>query len=154
MGRLTAGGPRFRQPILVVESDADACLAVSSSLRAAGYDIDEAEDGVAAWEALQHTAYALMITNQHLLKSSGAELLEQIYDAHLDLPVIMTTKILPTWEFTLHPWLQRAVMLHRPYAQDQLLKFVREALGNDSGGQPGLAKRDWQREPLTVEMAL
>jgi DNA-binding NtrC family response regulator len=62
---------------------------------------------------------------------SGVELLKKIHDAHMALPVIMITDILPKLEFAEHPWIQPATMLVEPYSSAELLGMVKKALSTN-----------------------
>src|ERR1039458_3311131 len=90
------GQSSFRQRILVVEEEDDIRQLNAEVLRDAGYQVEVAEDGAAAWAALQRHNYDLLIIDQFLPKLSGVELLKKIHTARLTLPVIMATSILPT----------------------------------------------------------
>ncbi len=120
--------PHCRQRILVVEQEGDIRQLNAEVLIDAGYQVDVAEDGAAAWDALQLQSYDLLITDQFLPKVSGVELLKKIHVARMTLPVIMATGILPTWEFALHPCLQHVTMLRMPYTIDKLLCMVKSIL--------------------------
>ena len=109
----------------MVEAEGDLRQLTAEVLAGAGYQVDVAEDGVAAWVALQLHTYDLLITDQFLPKVSGVALLKQIHTARLTLPVIMVTEILPTWEFALHPCLQAVRMLRTPYSMANLLGMVK-----------------------------
>jgi DNA-binding NtrC family response regulator len=102
-------------------------------LRNAGYLVDALEDGETAWEVLQRDSYNLLITDQHWPKLLGVELLKKIHDAHMVLPVIMITDILPKLEFAEHPWIQPATMLFEPYSSAELLGMVKNALATNAG---------------------
>jgi len=119
--------------ILMVEDDADICRLNSEDLRNAGYLVDALEDGDTAWEVLQRDSYNLLITDQHWPKLLGVELLKKIHDAHMVLPVIMITDILPKLEFAEHPWIQSATMLFEPYSSAELLGMVKNALATNAG---------------------
>lgn len=93
-----------------------------------GYQVDAAEDGAAAWEALQRNSYDLLITDNDMPKVTGVELLKQVHATRLALPVVMATGTLPTWEFALSPWLYPAAILLKPYTFDELLGTVKEVL--------------------------
>jgi DNA-binding NtrC family response regulator len=116
-----------------VEDDAEIRRLNAEDLRNAGYLVDGVESGAAAWEMLQLNRHDLLITDQHWPKLSGIELLKNIHDAHLALPVIMITDILPKLEFAEHPWIQPATMLVEPYSTAELLGMVKKALSNDGG---------------------
>jgi DNA-binding response OmpR family regulator len=121
------------QRILVVEESADIRQLNAEVLVDAGYQVDVAEDGVAAWAALELNRYDLLITGQFLPKVSGVELLKKLHTARLTLPVIMATNILPTWEFALHPCLQSVAMLRKPYTFEKLLSMVKNTLSTNTG---------------------
>lgn len=117
-----------RPRILVVEDERDLRQLTAEVLMDAGYRVDVAVDGAAAWSALQISKYDLLITDQFLPKVSGVELLRKIHAAQMILPVIMATGQMPTWEFALHTWLQPAKMLCKPYSYEKLLAAVRNVL--------------------------
>ncbi len=128
--------PYSRPRILVVEEEHDLRQLTAEVLTDAGYQVDVAEDGAAAWAALQHFKYDLLITDQFIPKLSGVELLKKVHAAHMSLPVIMATACLPTWEFALHTWLQSTKMLLKPYSFEQLLVRVKNALAQDPSPNP------------------
>ena len=122
-----------RKRILMVEDDVDVSRLNTKELRHAGYLVDNIEDGATAWDVLQRASYHLLITDQHWPKLSGVELLKQIRDAHMTLPVIMITDILPKLEFAEHPWVHPATMLLEPYSSAELLGMVKKALSTNTG---------------------
>jgi DNA-binding response OmpR family regulator len=140
--------PNLNQSILVVEDDADIRRLNTEVLIRSGYNVDAAEDGAAAWDALQLNKYDLMITDQHMPKVSGVELLHKIHGARMALPVIMATGILPTWEFALHPWIIPAKMLLKPYTSEKLLVTVKNVLCAPVSARAYTAlPPDWQSQP-------
>jgi DNA-binding response OmpR family regulator len=139
--------PNFRRRILVVEDERKLRERTAEVLTDAGYQVDVAEDGAAAWAALQFSKYDLVITDQFMPKVTGVQLLKKMQAAGMTLPVIMATEFLPTWEFTLHTWLQPVKMLLKPYSFEELLDLVENVLPKTtsavcfqvSGGPSGLA---------------
>jgi len=116
------------QRIMVVEKKNDLRQLNAEVLVDAGYQVELAEDGAAAWDALQLRRFDLLITGQFLPKVSGVELLKKLHSARLTLPVIMATEILPTWELALHPCLRAVTMLRQPYTMDKLVGLVASVL--------------------------
>jgi DNA-binding response OmpR family regulator len=118
------------------------------ALFAAGYRVHAAEDGAAAWDALQINSYHLLITDHGMPRVTGVELLKKLHDAHLALPVIMATGTIPEAEFARCPWLLPDATLLKPYTIAELLEIVKEVLRatngtrkwiaapTDGGGQP------------------
>lgn len=127
-GDLPSRRSNASQHIIAVEQKADLRQLNAEVLADAGYEVELAEDGVAAWTALQCRRYDLLITGQFLPKLSGVELLKRLHTARMTLPVIMATEILPTWEFALHPCLRAVTMLRRPYTMDKLVGLVKSVL--------------------------
>jgi CheY-like chemotaxis protein len=84
-------GPARAQRILVADDYEDARKLISKTLVCAGYDVDTATDGEAAWEALQHEHYDLLVTDNEMPRLAGMELIERIRKAGMSLPVIMAS---------------------------------------------------------------
>jgi DNA-binding response OmpR family regulator len=114
--------------ILVVEDDGDIRRLNAEVLINAGYQVDAAADGAAAWDALCTEQYDLMITDNTMPKLTGVDLLKKLRSARMALPVIMATGTLPKEEFTRHPWLQPAATLLKPYTVEALLGTVKNVL--------------------------
>jgi DNA-binding response OmpR family regulator len=120
--------------ILVVEDDLDIRRFNTAMLHHSGYEADGVEDGEVAWHTLQLNHYDLLITDNNMPKVSGLKLLEMIHEAHLPLPVIMATGVLPTAEFTRSPWLKPAALLLKPYTVGELLEAVKNVLNAPATG--------------------
>lgn len=120
--------PNPRQRILVVEGEEDIRRLNSEVLISSGYHVDAFDNGLAAWNTLQINNYDLLITAENLPKVSGAELLKKMHYAGIYLPVIMTGKVLSTWELAAHPWMQATTLLHTPYSFKNLITIVKNLL--------------------------
>jgi DNA-binding response OmpR family regulator len=114
--------------ILVVDDDGDIRRLNAGVLRCSGYQVNDAEDGAAGWEALYANGYDLLITDHDMPKLTGLDLLKKLRAAHMELPVIMATGTLPPGELAQSPWLQPATTLLKPYSVEELLTTVREVL--------------------------
>jgi CheY-like chemotaxis protein len=125
---VTQRQPNPRARILVVEDDPLIRQLNSSALTECGYHVGVAEDGAAAWAALQLNSYDLMITGDGMPKVSGVDLLKKLHAAHMALPVIMAAGSLPPEEFTRAPWPHPAATLPKPYTLADLLGTVKEVL--------------------------
>jgi len=127
------GSPPHR--ILVVDDDTDLLLLNSEMLIDHGYEVDAAEDGSAAWEALNTARYDLLITDNNMPKVTGVELIKKLCAAGVIVPTIMATGTFPNEELTRHPWLQPVTPLRKPYTLPELLRAVKEVLhATDSAG--------------------
>lgn len=120
--------PAPRQRILVVEDDDDIRRLSTEALIRHGYQVDAAEDGAVAWDALQSNCYDLMVTDNAMPKVTGVELLKKLRGARMALPVIMATGTRPSSEFIRSPWLLPTTTMLKPYTLAELVGTVREVL--------------------------
>jgi DNA-binding response OmpR family regulator len=118
--------PPYR--VLVVDDDDGLRQLNTEVLQQSGYVVDSAEDGDVAWGNLQQHSYDLLITDQKMARVSGIELLKKLRAARMELPVVMVTGTMPEAELALHPWLQPAAVLLKPYTIPELLGVVRDVL--------------------------
>lgn len=116
------------QRILVVEDDAAIRELNAQVLLRSGYQVDAAADGVAGWDALQANSFDLLITDHNMPRLSGLELVKKVRSAHMTVPVILATGVLPKEEIDRHPWLQLARILLKPFSVYELLETVKEVL--------------------------
>ena len=114
--------------ILVAEDDREIRQGNAMVLTYAGYAVDIAVDGAAAWEALYTKRYDLLITDNNMPKLTGVELVRKLHSARMVLPVIMATGRLPTEVVAQDPSLQLAAVLPKPFSIDELLDTVRAVL--------------------------
>jgi DNA-binding response OmpR family regulator len=120
--------PNHPRRILVVEDDVDIRRLTTGLLMEAGYHVEAAKDGKAAWDTLKLVSYDLLITDNGLPTHTGLGLLKRIHAAGLDLPVIMASGTLPVWDFSVFPWLRPLAMLPKPYTILELLGKVKDVL--------------------------
>jgi DNA-binding response OmpR family regulator len=121
--------PSNRPPrILVAEDDHGLRLINTMMLTCAGYAVDNAEDGAAAWKALYAKRYDLLITDNHMPRLPGIELLKKLRSARMELPVIMATGTVPAQELAQNLWLQPVTTVEKPYTINQLLDTVKAVL--------------------------
>jgi CheY-like chemotaxis protein len=121
--------PKPTRRILVVDDELLIRRLNTGVLVNSGYQVDAAEDGEAAWNALQLNSYDLLITDNDMPKVSGFDLLKKLHGTRMTLPVIMATGTFPKDEFTQSPWLQPTATLLKPYTRAELLGTVQEVLG-------------------------
>jgi CheY-like chemotaxis protein len=119
--------------ILVVDDDRDSRQFKIDLLISSGYHVEAANDGAAGWEALRTYDYDLVITDNHMPKMTGLELMENLHLSRMTIPVIMATSNLPTDEFVSKPWLKPEAALQKPFSNSELLDAISKVLGTDGG---------------------
>jgi CheY-like chemotaxis protein len=117
--------------ILVVDDDRDSRQLKIDLLTSSGYQVEAANDGAAGWEALQTHDYDLVITDNHMPKMTGLEMIEKLYFSRKTVPVIMATGNLPTDEFARKPWLKPEATLQKPFTNRNLLDTISNVLGDN-----------------------
>lgn len=128
-----AGSDNLRYRILFTDDDDDLRRLNAEALKQLGHHVDTAEDGAAAWDALNTTPYDLLITDNKMPKVTGLELLEKVRGARMALPIIMATGSLPTEAFARQPGLTPEGTLLKPYTLPELLKTVKSVLDARAG---------------------
>jgi CheY-like chemotaxis protein len=116
--------PNTHRRILVVDDEKMIRQLNSKVLILSHYEADTAEDGAAAWNALQAVTYGLLITDNQMPKVSGIELVKKCRDEGMTLPIILASGVPPANTESL----QLSAVLLKPFTGDQLLKTVKEVL--------------------------
>ena len=114
--------------ILVVEDDVYVRQLHTEVLERSGYRVDTAEDGAAAWEALQAANYDLLITDNNMPNLTGVDLVKKMRNQEMSIPVIMATGAMPSEEFERTPALKIAATLLKPFASAELVAVVKKIL--------------------------
>ena len=114
--------------ILVVDDESAIRGLMSTVLAGSGYDVDTAEDGAVAWEALQAKPYDLLITDHNMPKITGFELLKHLRSACMALPVVMVAGNLPAQELAENPSLKFEATILKPFTLAELLETVTNVL--------------------------
>jgi DNA-binding response OmpR family regulator len=128
----TPGQTNPSSRILLVEDDPDVRQLSVEALLGSGYQVDAAEDGAAAWDAVmaissEPDGYDLLITDNDMPKLSGLELIKRLRSARMTLPVILASG-----SVAIHGprncWLELAASLQKPFSTDELLETVQAVL--------------------------
>jgi CheY-like chemotaxis protein len=77
--------------VLVVDDDQVIRTLVADHLRRGGYDVDEAEDGVAALDSIRQTEPDVVVTDLGMPRLDGLGLLRELSKSNPDLPAIVLT---------------------------------------------------------------
>jgi DNA-binding response OmpR family regulator len=140
--------------ILAVDKDHDLRLLYAEALAGSDYDVHLAEDGSAAWEALQANSYHLLITEHDLPNLTGVALVAKLRAARMALPVVMAAARLPAHELARDPALQLAATLMKPFAIDVLLDTVKSVLRATISLRAQIAPPNWQSQPVAAGLRL
>ncbi len=114
--------------ILVADDDANIRQFNAEILKRVGYQIDLAEDGASAWEALQSDGFDLLITDYNMPKLTGLDLIKKLRAARMPLPVILMSGAMPVSEIEQDAELRSVVTIPKPFSAIQLLATVNQVL--------------------------
>ena len=129
-----AGAPQptrtnFPKRILVVDDEPLIRQLNKEVLSEFGFIVELAENGAAAWDALQLDHYDLIITDNEMPHVTGVELLQKLHAARTVIPVILVSGTMPSEELKQPALLWVEATLHKPYAIADLVKTVNKILG-------------------------
>jgi len=116
------------QKILVVEEEPDIRQLECEVLRASGYQVDIAENGLAALHSLKADHYDLLVIEDEMLMVTGLELVKELRSEGILVPVILVLETMPTMASSRNQWPQIQAIIIKPYTVAELVKTVGEAL--------------------------
>jgi two-component system response regulator FlrC len=82
---------RRMNPILIVDDEVEMRIAMSETLKHAGYPVEVSHNAIDALNKFRKNAYAMVVTDMTMPKRSGLELLKDIKALRPELPVLMVT---------------------------------------------------------------
>jgi DNA-binding response OmpR family regulator len=114
--------------ILLVDDDDYAREINAGILIRFGYNVDTAEDGAAAWKALNDHNYDLLITDNRMPRVTGLELIKKVRSEDMTLPIILASGTVPAQELKQNPWMNLDATLSKPFTLAELLDTVTQVL--------------------------
>jgi len=120
----------MKKRILTVDDSPSMRQMVRMTLETAGYDVEEAEDGVDALEKLQGKQVDMMISDLNMPRMNGLDLVRQVrgQPRHKFIPIIMlTTESLAATKME-GKQAGATGWIVKPFREDQLLKVVEKVL--------------------------
>jgi CheY-like chemotaxis protein len=116
--------------ILVVDDDPLVIRLIIDTLHLEGYDVDSAENGVAALEKLRHAHFDLILSDLHMPQLDGVGLYRALTEGQgQPVPkIIFLTGSVGTSD--LHRFLKETglPLLRKPFSLAELQEIVRQAL--------------------------
>ena len=118
--------------ILVVDDDPLIIRLIIDTLNVEGYDVDSAENGVAALEKTRHARFDLILSDLHMPQLDGVGLYRALTEGqgHPVPKIIFVTGSVGSSE--LHRFLKETglPLLRKPFNLDELQQIVRQALAS------------------------
>lgn len=119
----------YGKRVLVAEDDDAVRTLVCTLLSEAGYNVYEACDGLEAIDSLKKRRYDVLLTDYHMPKMDGLELMDLTQAMWPDLPVILATSDVSLAGGPADGLLEPAyAILEKPFDRAALLNMVRSAV--------------------------
>lgn len=119
----------YGKRVLVAEDDDAVRTLICSILSDAGYNVYEACDGLEAIDSLKKRRYDVLLTDYHMPKMDGLELLDLAQAMWPELPVILATSDVLLSGHTGHGLLEPAyAILEKPFDRGHLLATIESAV--------------------------
>ena len=145
---------RWMKPILVVDDEKRMRELIREHLEAAGYQVTEAADGMAALELFQRNAqgYEAVILDVMMPELDGWSLCREIR-RHSQVPVIMLTARGEEYDKLFGFELGVDDYLVKPFSPRELMARLKAVLrrGELAGNTTGSASQRWQFQGLTID---
>jgi EAL domain-containing protein (putative c-di-GMP-specific phosphodiesterase class I) len=117
-----------RPRVLVADDDEAVLRAHAKVLASKGYEVVTVMDGASAVKALSQTSFDVVLSDIDMPKMSGIQLLEQVREHDLDVPVLLITGA-PTIESAIQAIEQGALRyLVKPVDPEALVKVSNDAV--------------------------
>lgn len=119
----------YGKRVLVVDDDDDVRTIICAILIEAGYNVYEACDGLEALDALKKRRYDALLTDYHMPKMDGLELLDLTQAMWPDLPVILASSDSLLTDHMGNSLLDPVyALLEKPFERSKLLGVIRSAI--------------------------
>jgi two-component system, chemotaxis family, chemotaxis protein CheY len=119
----------YGKRVLVVEDDEDVRALICTILIEAGYNVYEACDGIDAVDALKKRRYDALLTDYHMPRMDGLELLDLAQAMWPDLPVIVASSDTFLTDSRGNSLLDPAyALLEKPFDRSRLLSVIHSAV--------------------------
>ena len=119
----------YGKRVLVAEDDDAVRALICSILSDAGYNVYEACDGLEAIDSLKKRRYDVLLTDYHMPKMDGVELLDLAQAMWPELPVILATSDILLTGQQAHRLLEPAyAILEKPFDRLNLLSTLQSAV--------------------------
>ena len=115
--------------ILVCDDEVHIRRAVAGRLARAGFDVETANDGAAAWEAIERDPVDLLVTDCQMPGLDGIELARRLrsHEETRQIPIVLlTAKGFELDEAQLADTLSPFLIVPKPFSPRELLQVVQE----------------------------
>ncbi len=113
--------------ILIVDDEPSLREFVADALGGAGYAVETAADATQAPEKLHCQHFDLLLTDFHMPRKSGLDLILEMRTDGQDIPAILMSGR-PAELFAEHPGLQVSALLSKPFMLSELLDVTASVL--------------------------
>lgn len=118
--------------VLLCDDETHILRAAEFKLRRAGFEVECVRDGLEAWEAIERSRPAILVTDFQMPRLDGLALCRRVREtpALADLPIVLlTAKGFELAEDRLADELRLVALVTKPFSPRELLTLVQTTLG-------------------------
>jgi signal transduction histidine kinase/HD-like signal output (HDOD) protein len=120
--------PNAVKRVLVVDDEEQVREILRESLADAGYEVQEASNGLEALEALRKSSFDLMTIDIRMPRMDGMSLLKAVHRRGPDIPIIVITGLALEEEIETARTLGVKSFIRKPFEVDEVMREVQAAL--------------------------
>lgn len=122
--------PAPRPSVLIVEDEALIRCVLARILRRAGYTVSEAEDGLAALQAIgdHGQRFDAIITDLMMPRLDGVALIEELRRRDPAQPIIAVSALPDSLAVVVNAWGDTITTLRKPYSTELIIETLQQVL--------------------------
>ena len=117
--------------ILVVDDEPDMREVMSTYLEMEGFECSEAENGLAAIEAVKAATFDAVVSDVRMPECDGAQMLMKLREMDQESPIVFMVTGYPDYSTDFLIDAGAAAVFLKPMDRDKLILAVKQALGLD-----------------------
>lgn len=136
--------------VLLCDDETHILRAAEFKLRRAGFEVECVRDGLEAWEAIERSRPAMLVTDFQMPRLDGIELCRRVRGVPelADLPIVLlTAKGFELSEDRLADELRLVALVTKPFSPRELLNLVQTTLGIAPGSPAPLDGAGFEAPP-------
>lgn len=150
MNESRSGSIERSMRVLVADDDPQMQLAITTSLKRAGYETVTVADGTQALAATERESFDLIVTDQRMPELSGQDLLRELQSREVQVPVVMITAY-GTVNDAVEAMQQGAAdFITKPFSADDLLRVLERVLNPENQLLRSKSKRTKRGKPIVT----
>lgn len=140
--------------VLLVDDDDDVRRIFAAALKRPNWQIDEASDGEAAWNALCSEDYDILVTDHRMPRLTGLDLIMKLRGTRSAMPCVLISGDLPAEPAELDGMIEPGRTVEKPIMMADFVAVVESVLAASRSGEAARAgqPREGSVDPAPLPM--